>query len=369
MFVKIIVAPDSFKGSISAFEACDAITDAIGKNGGHEVIRFPMADGGEGTLDILVSVLGGKYKYVNVKDPLGRTVRTSFGICGKIAVIESARACGLTLLSDAEKNPMLTSTYGVGQLIAEALDENVDEIYLTLGGSSTNDCGIGMLSALGVKFYGNGLSDLLCGEGLSKITAVDFEGIDSRLKKVKITAVCDVENSLYGENGAAYVFAPQKGADVECVKKLDDGLKSFSKVVENCLNKDISKVKGAGAAGGLGAALLMLNAKMQKGCEMLLSLVDFDSALSNCDLVFTGEGSFDSQSFMGKVVGSIYNKAKMEKVPVSVFAGKVGAFPKQDGLTAICITPDGESIDDAMKNARDNLYNAVLNYIEKNSAI
>ena len=363
--MKIIVAPDSFKGSLSAFEACNVMAHAIKKCGNHEVFRFPMADGGEGTLDVLVSALGGEYAYVNVKDPLGRTITASFGICCNIAVIESARACGLTLLSDAEKNPLLTSTFGVGQLISAALDRNVDEIYLTLGGSSTNDCGIGMLSALGVKFLGNGLSDLLCGNDLSEITAIDFDGLDRRLKSVKISAVCDVENPLYGEHGAAYVFAPQKGADEKGVKLLDDGLKNFAEIIKAFAGKDIASEKGAGAAGGLGAALLMLNAKMQKGCDMILSLVDFDEALKSADMVFTGEGSFDTQSFMGKVVGSIYGHAQKENIPVTVFAGRVGEYPQKNGLSAVCITPDGQSLDDAIMNARENLFDSVCNYLKE----
>lgn len=366
---KIILAPDSFKGSLSSSDACDAMAAAIEKCGDFNVLRFPMADGGEGTLDVLISALGGKYKEIKVSDPLGRPICASFGICGRIAIIESARACGLPLLDENEKDPLLTTTYGVGQLVSAALDENIEEIYLTLGGSSTNDCGTGFLSALGVKFYGDGLSPFLCGGDLDKITSIDMSGLDERLKKVKITAVCDVENPLFGKNGAAYVFAPQKGADEKCVKKLDDGLRSFAKVVENCLDKDISSVKGAGAAGGLGAALSLLGTKMQKGCEMILSLVDFDSALCDCDLVLTGEGSFDSQSFMGKVVGSIYGHANEKNIPVAVFAGKVENFTETDGLSAICITPEGQNLDDAMKNASINLYNTVLNYIEKNSAI
>lgn len=366
--MKIIVAPDSFKGSLSAFEACDTIIEAISKSSNHDVFRFPMADGGEGTLDVLISALGGEYAKVDVKDPLGRTVQASFGICGKIAIIESARACGLTLLSDSEKNPLLTSTFGVGQLICAALDRDVDEIYLTLGGSSTNDCGIGMLSALGAKFYGNGLSETLCGNDLSKITAVDFDHMDERLKNVQITAICDVENPLYGENGAAYVFAPQKGADAADVKILDDGLRNFAATVNRSIGIDVSSEKGAGAAGGLGAALMLLNAKMKKGCDMILSLVGFDDALKNADYVFTGEGSFDDQSFMGKVVGSIYSRAQKANVPVAVFAGRVGDHPQKKGLNAVCITPKDQPVEIAMKNAHNNLYNAVLNYIEKNSA-
>ncbi len=362
---KIILAPDSFKGSVASFEACDIMAEALKSRGNIEVVKIPMADGGEGTLSFAASLAGSIVKSVEVYDPVGRKINAEYVINGKTAIIESAKACGLTLLDPEERNPLITTTYGVGQLVKAALSENADTIAVTLGGSSTNDCGAGFLAALGAKFSGDGLSLMPCGGDLEKIDDINIDDIDVRLKKVRLTAVCDVENPLYGKNGAAFVYAPQKGADEKTVMKLEKGLIRFAEIVRKKTGIDISAQKGTGAAGGLAAALYLLGADMRKGSEIVMALSGFDEKLKNADYVFTGEGRFDSQSFMGKVIGTVYTHASKANVPVAVFCGGYDSTENPEGLRTVCITPEGQSIDDAMRNAKENLFNAVTRFIEE----
>ena len=362
---KIIVAPDSFKGSLSSSEACGIMAEALEQHGQFDIVRLPAADGGEGTLDVLYRYMGGRIGEKNVSGPLGGTVRAKYGICGNRVLIESSQACGLTLLDECERNPLYTTSYGVGQLIKAALDAAPEEIYVTLGGSAVNDCGAGLLQALGAEFSGTGLHDLICGDDLRRITGISLTGLDRRLSDVRITAVCDVDNTLFGPDGAAFVFAPQKGADSAGVKILDEGLRHFSGIVEKALGKSISDIKGAGAAGGMGAALFLLGADMQRGCEMILSVAGFDGLLKNTDYVFTGEGHFDRQSFMGKATGTIYAHALKANVPVAVFFGGYDAADDTEGLRTVCITPEGQSRAEALKNAERNLFNAVIRFTEE----
>lgn len=362
---KIIVAPDSFKGAVSSKKACDIMAEALEKCGCFEVVKMPLADGGEGTLDIVSSLDGSAVKTVEVFDPLGRAVNAEYIINKKTAIIESARACGLTLLSSEERNPLFTTTYGAGQIVSAALSEDINEIVITLGGSSTNDCGAGFLAALGAKFTGENISRIPCGKDLGSITDINLDGLDKRLKNVRLTAVCDVENPLYGKNGAAYVFAPQKGADEKTVEILDEGLKRFSDIIKKKTGADISFVNGAGASGGLAAALILLGAEIKKGAETVLSIVGFDSALISADYVFTGEGSFDRQSFMGKTVGTVYAHSRKKNVPVAVFAGEAENDGLPDGIKAVSINPEGASLKEAMENTEANLYNAVIKFVNK----
>ncbi len=362
---KIIVAPDSFKGSLSAARACEVIASAVEKAGNFEIIKIPVADGGEGTLSIAASLDGSRVKTAEVCGPLGKTVKAEYVINKKTAIIESAQACGLTLLCETEKKPLFTTTYGVGQLVLSALEEDIDTIMITLGGSSTNDCGIGFLSALGVEFSGINNAVPPSGKDLCGITDINTDKLDSRLKKVRIYALCDVENPLYGKNGAAYVFARQKGADEKTVELLDSGLERFAATVKRKTGRDIAFINGAGAAGGLGAALILLGAKIVKGAEAVISAVGFDEKLKNADYVFTGEGRFDRQSFMGKATGTVYVRASKEKIPVAVFCGGYDNVGNTEGLKTVCITPEGQSTDEAMRNAEQNLFAAVTRFIEK----
>ena len=360
----IIVAPDSFKGSLSSAEASEIMAQAIESVENCNVVKLPLADGGEGTLEIAASLFGSVKKSVKVMDSLGRYVDAEYVLNGKTAIIESAQSCGLTLLSKEERNPLYTSTYGVGQLVLSALRDNAEKIIITLGGSATNDCGIGFLCALGAELKGEGVSSLPNGGDLNKINGINIEKPLGLFRNTRLIAVCDVNNTLYGKNGAARVFAPQKGADEETVEILDRGLRRFSEAVKESVGVDIASVRGAGAAGGLGAALKLLGAETAGGAETVLSVVGFDKALKTADYVFTGEGTFDDQSFMGKVAGTVYAHASREKVPTVVFAGDIKTEKLSRNLRAVRINPEGVSLNDAMKNARENLYGAVLSFVK-----
>lgn len=298
----IIIAPDSFKGTMTAVEVCQIIKEAFQEyDNCPEIVCLPIADGGEGTVDALL-YNGGERVSVTVKDPYMNDIESFFGILPDgTAVIEMAAASGLPLVGE-NKNPMLTSTYGTGQLIRAALDRGCRDIIIGIGGSATNDGGIGCLSALGVRFCtqsgGEAESN---GRGLASIINIDSSGLDSRIDEADIQVLCDVTSPLYGPDGAAYVFAPQKGADEEAVRFLDDALLHYATVTEKVTGFDYSQLPGAGAAGGLGFGLVcFLQAKLVPGAPTILRKMGFDTLAKNADLVITGEGCFDEQSLLGK---------------------------------------------------------------------
>ncbi|MDF2879889.1 MAG: glycerate kinase [Clostridiaceae bacterium] len=282
--MKIVISPDSFKGSLTAKEAADSIEEGIKRVLSHaEIIKVPMADGGEGTVQSLVDCTKGELISVKVRDPLLRQIDSYYGILGdkKTAVIEMAAASGLPLLKDAERNPMKTTTYGTGQLIKDAVHRGCSEIIVGLGGSATNDGGMGMLQALGAKFTDeNGREVNSGGENLNKIKHIDLSEMDSRLKQCKFTAACDVDNPLYGKTGAAYVFGPQKGASEKEVQILDSNLKYYASIIKKELGISVDTIKGAGAAGGLGAAVMaFLNAENKKGIDIVIDVTSLESKL------------------------------------------------------------------------------------------
>ncbi len=357
--MKIVIAPDSYKGTYSA----DKITDAI-KRGcldiypDAETVKLPLADGGEGTLEALgCSLVDDSVTSVF----MGERVECKRGFANKRAFIEMARCAGLPLAGE-RKNPLLTTTYGVGELISHSLDDGAEELILTLGGSATNDFGCGMAAALGVKFTdAAGNSFIPTGGTLENIADIDMSGIDRRLGDVRITAMCDVKNPLYGEHGAAYVFAPQKGASHDDVVVLDRGLRHCSELVKAKLGTDVSEVEGAGAAGGMGGAVIaFLGGKLKSGIECVLDAVDFNSRAQNADVIFTGEGRFDSQSLDGKAVSGVAERAKRLNIPCVVIAGSADSsfVPDADtGIRAIfsCQSSPGsfeEVIADTEQNVR-----------------
>lgn len=303
----IVIAPDSYKGTMSATEVCDIIKKEFLKlNASEKVKCFPIADGGEGTVDAML-FNGGKKIIVKIKGPLFDEAEAFYGILpDNTAVIEMAAASGLPMVG-VEKNPLLTTTYGTGQLIRDALDKGCKKILIGLGGSATNDGGIGCAAALGAEFLdSDGNSVPLNGSGLAKITDINLTKLDKRLANVEIEALCDVVSPLYGENGAAYVFSPQKGADRSTVKILDDGLKNLAEVTKNIIDKDNSQIEGAGAAGGLGFGLIsFLGARLVKGAPAVLKATGFENAAKNADLVITGEGCMDNQSLLGKAPAEV----------------------------------------------------------------
>lgn len=300
---KIIIAPDSFKGTLSSVDVCKIIKkELLKKNKNLEIVEIPLADGGEGTCDAFYYAIGGKKIHKTVKSPLMRDISGEYLVlpCGT-AVIEMASASGLT--TEKENNPLLATTYGTGQLILDAIENGAKKILLGIGGSATTDGGTGCMSALGAKFLGKDKKELFpCGKNLSLIEDIDVSFLDKRLKDTEITVLCDVKNPLYGENGAAFVFSPQKGANSEEVLILDSGLRNLAEVFKRCFSQDYSSRPGSGAAGGLGFALVsFLGATLKEGISCVLDTADFDSHIKNCDLVITGEGKMDMQSLMGKV--------------------------------------------------------------------
>src|SRR5450830_674454 len=325
--MKIVIACDKYKGSLSANDVCAVIAKSIKDiDSSIEVIINPMADGGEGTVETLVESSRGRYAQVPVMGPLGDEIKAKFGIIqDNIAVIEMSAASGLWLVPYDRRNPMQTTTYGTGQLIKKALDMDCKKIIMGLGGSSTNDGGMGMAQALGIKFYdavGNLLG--LGGSQLSKIASIDVSNLYPAALDVVYECACDVENPLTGKNGAAYIYAGQKGADSVMIKELNRGLINFAKVIKNDLGKNIRDLKGAGASGGLGGGMVaFLNAKLRIGVNIIIDVTKLEEKIKNADLIISGEGAFDKQTFFGKSAFGVANLAKKYNIPVITINGSV----------------------------------------------
>jgi glycerate kinase len=327
MKTKILIALDKYKGNLSAMEICKIIGNSIKEMDKNiEVILNPMADGGEGTVDTLVGSLKGKYISLYVTGPLGDKIKSRFGIINnKIAVIEMSAASGLWLIPTEKRNPMETTTYGTGELIGKAMEIGCKKIIIGIGGSATNDGGMGMAQALGVKFYDKN-SNLLGfgGKELIKINRIDMSDRNLLLKDTIIEVACDVGNPLFGKNGAAYIYAPQKGADEKMVQELDKGLLNFAEVIKKDLVLNVAELKGAGAAGGLGAGLVaFLNAKLKNGVDIVIEATGIENKMRDVDLVITGEGAFDRQTFFGKSPYGVAILAKKYKKPVITINGSV----------------------------------------------
>jgi glycerate kinase len=329
IYMRILVAPDSFKGSLTAMEVAKNIKKGINSYDSKiDVELLPMADGGEGTVQSLVDATNGEIIEKEVNGPLGNKVKAFYGLLGdqKTAVIEMAAASGLPLVPEGKKNPLKTTTYGTGELIASALDAGAQKIIIGIGGSATNDAGVGMAQALGAEILdAEGQQIDFGGGNLDKIEKINLDKLDSRLQDVEVVVACDVDNPLYGKDGAAYVYAPQKGADPEMVKILDQNLRHFNQIAIKELNKDINKIPGAGAAGGLGAGLVaFLDAELKAGVDIVLDIIDFESYLKDVDLVITGEGMLDGQSIYGKTPVGVSRSAAKKDIPVIAIAGTLG---------------------------------------------
>ena len=327
--MKILLAPDSFKDSLTAKEVCESIEKGI-KNYRNDIIvnSLPMADGGEGTVQSLVDATDGKIVNKVVTGPLGEKVEAFYGLLGNknTAVIEMASASGLPLVPESKRDPSKTTTYGTGELIKAALSHNVEKIILGIGGSATTDAGVGMAQALGVEFLDQNNNEVgFGGEKLKDIKKINMKNMDQRINNVEILVACDVDNPLFGKKGAAYVYSPQKGADQKMVEKLDNNLRHFNHVVKKQLNKNVNQIEGAGAAGGLGAGLVaFLDAELKKGIEIILDIVSFDQKLKDVDLIITGEGMLDEQSVNGKTPIGVAKRARKHEIPVIAIAGSLG---------------------------------------------
>ena len=327
MKLRILVSSDKYKGSLSALEVCNTIKKSIMEiDGNVEVIVSPMADGGEGTVSTLVESQGGKYISLKVTGPLGKPVRARFGLIkDHTAVIEMASASGLVLVPQGKRNPMEATTYGTGELIKKALDMGCKKVIVGIGGSATNDAGLGMAQALGYKFYDR--EGKLLGPGgkeLINLYKIDVSDIHKSISFCRFDVACDVANSLTGKNGAAYVYAPQKGADSIMVRKLDKGLSNFAEVIKKELGRDVKKIKGGGAAGGLGAGLaVFLKANLRPGIDIIIEATQLEDKIKDVDLVITGEGALDKQTFFGKSVLGVVKLAKKYNIPVITINGSV----------------------------------------------
>jgi len=326
--VKIVVAADSFKGSMSSAEIGKSVQKGIRKIFPQaEIIIVPVADGGEGTVEALVDGTNGQYKKVIVNGPLMTSVSATYGITGdgRTAVIEMASASGLPLVPDREKNPMKTTTFGTGELIKNALSNGCREFLIGIGGSATNDCGMGMMQALGLKFLdkeGNELGQ--GGQNLIKTDSIDKSNILNELSECRFLIACDVENPLYGENGAAHIYSRQKGADEPMVLELDKGLRHFSEIVKNEFNFDMNDLPGSGAAGGLGGGFAaFLNGILKPGIDIVLEKTNLAEKIKGADFVITGEGRIDFQSIMGKTPVGVSKLAEKQGIPVIAIAGAV----------------------------------------------
>lgn len=354
---KIVLAPDSFKESMTAKTVCESLEKGITKILPHvSCIHVPMADGGEGTMQSLVDATGGKIYEARVKGPLGNPVTAQYGISGSgdMGVIEMASASGLHLVPMENRNPCLTTTYGTGELIKACLNHGVKKLLIGIGGSATNDGGAGMLQALGGKLLdANGKDLSFGGLALKDLHKIDLSDVDIRLRDVNIDVACDVDNPLIGEKGASKVFGPQKGANEEQVELLEAALSHYGDIIEDQLEIDVKNFSGAGAAGGLGAGLMVfLNGKLKKGIDLVIDYVKLEENIAEADLVITGEGSLDSQTFHGKTPLGVSKLAKKYNVPVIGIAGRLGDGIEglyDEGFTAIFSIVDGViSLDEAL---------------------
>lgn len=339
---KVILVPDSFKGTMSSMQICDSMREGILRYyPTAQVIAIPVADGGEGSTDAFLAAMGGEKVWVSSKGPYMEDIPAFYGLVdkGSTAVIEMAACAGLPLVGE-HLHPERTSTYGVGLLIQDAIKKGCKKIILGLGGSATNDLGVGAAAAMGVRFFNAQGKDFVpVGATLSHIHSIDKSPIQDLLQQVEFITMCDIDNPLYGENGAAYVFAPQKGADFEMVEFLDEQLKAGAAVIQKELGVDVSNLPGAGAAGGMGAGMVaFFDSKLQMGIETVLDAVGFDELLQGTDLVFSGEGKIDTQSLRGKVVLGVAKRTKQAGVPLVAVVGDVGddiAPVYEQGVTAI----------------------------------
>ncbi|HQO95224.1 MAG TPA: glycerate kinase [Sedimentibacter sp.] len=320
---KAVLIPDSFKGTLSSIEICTIISDKIYKHFPHcHVVSIPVADGGEGSVDCFLSALGGEKIVETVSSPYFEDMESFYGLIDDTAVIEMAACAGLPLVED-RKNPSLTTTYGVGQLIMAAAKKRCKKIIVGLGGSSTNDGGCGAAAAVGVKFYDKKGNEFIpIGKTLIDIDRIDLSHKAKELDNIEIITMCDIDNPMYGPTGAAYIFGPQKGADEKMILELDKGLKNLCDVIERETGKDLKDVPGSGAAGAMGAGMIaFFNSVLQMGIETVLDTVKFDEIIEDADMIFTGEGRIDSQSLRGKVVIGVGKRAKNKNIPVTVIAG------------------------------------------------
>lgn len=374
---RFIVVPDSFKGTLSSTEVCDLIETEIKKVfTSSEVVKIPVADGGEGSVDAFLKASDGKKVFVEVTGPYFERVFAFYGLIdhGKTAVIEMAAAAGLPLVGE-KKNPALTTTYGVGELILDAISQGVNKVVLGLGGSATNDGGCGFAAALGVSFL-NRQGEVFTPTGgtLSEIASVDLSTLNPKVHGIEFITMCDIDNPLYGEEGAAFIFSPQKGAHPEMVKSLDENLRHLAKIVQRDIGFDEADFAGAGAAGGMGyGAKVFLSSKIQMGIETVLDVLDFDRLAKDADVIITGEGQLDAQSLRGKVVFGVAKRARNYPAKVVAVVGDCRGDQERylkEGLDAIIVTNYQQlSFEQLKPRAKEDLVHTVSAYLYRLSVL
>lgn len=362
--MKFVLAPDSFKESLDAIEVANAMEEGLSRIfPDAEYVKIPMADGGEGTTRSLVDATNGSMHKCIVTDPIGRPIEASFGILGngKVGILEMASASGLELIDKSQRNPMITTTFGTGELIKNMIDHGVEEIIIGIGGSATNDGGAGMIQALGGKLLDKNGDQIGFGGGsLSDLDKIDLDDMDPRIKDIKILVACDVTNTLTGEFGATAVFGPQKGADEEMLLILERNLNHFAEVIEKDLGISVLGMEGGGAAGGLGAGLVaFLNGKLEKGIDIVIKYTNIEEKIIGADYVFTGEGSIDSQTRFGKTPYGVAKLASKQSIPVIAVAGNIEGdidILYDYGFNAIfCILQNITSLENAIKSGSENI--------------
>ena len=364
--MNILICPDKFKDSLTAQQVCEALEIGIKKRRPKSVIQLmPLADGGEGTLEVIKTIHGGEWIQKKVNDPLFRPIEANYLWLAdqKIAYIEMSRASGIELLKIKERNPYLTSTFGTGELILDAIEKGASEIILTIGGSATNDAGIGMAAALGFKFLSKEKEELKAvGESLPLIDFIVPSTLLSKIHSIKFKVITDVQNPLAGKEGAAHVFAKQKGANAEMIKYLDKGLINMQKLIGKTEKAIIGEMKGAGAAGGLGAgAIYFLQAEIAMGAEWLLTKIHFDRAVKKADYIITGEGKIDGQTWGGKLISQVIARCdKQFKQAILV----CGVFEDPEKLPIFFDSKEVYSVLSKAKNAKDSMINAAI-YLEQ----
>jgi glycerate kinase len=376
--MRIVVAPNSFKGSLSASQAAAAIAQGVRQAlPDAEVVEIPVADGGEGTVEALVSARKGSYREVNVEGPLGDPVRASYGLIdeGRTAVVELASASGLTLIPSERRDPRRASTYGFGQLLEAARRQGLASIIAGIGGSATNDGGAGMAQALGYRLLDAGGRDLpRGGAALARLERIDQSGFDPGWRSVSVMVACDVTNPLTGPHGASYVYGPQKGADPDAVRELDQALSHFADVIEHDLGRQVADIPGAGAAGGAGAGLVaFLDARLVRGAPLVVDASGFDQALRGAGLVITGEGRVDGQTAFGKAPGEVARRAKAAGIQTLLLAGSKG--PGWETLSSMGVTrvvtlvtdgdPEGHNLQVLMHHAAPELTRAAARAVQE----
>ena len=341
--MKIVIAPDSFKDSATAAQVCDAITGGLRRVvPDAEIVAIPMADGGEGTVDALVAATGGRLQQTTVCGPLGRAqqVQASYGILGldgetncandrpTTAVIEMAAAAGLPLVPPDRRNPLHTTTFGLGQIISHAIRHECRDFIIGIGGSATNECGTGAAQALGVKFIddqGNEIREPMTGQSIGQVAKIDLSGLLTELAECRFTIACDVQNPLLGQTGATRTYGPQKGADETALATLEKNMAHIIDMIEGSSSRSVRDIPGAGAAGGLGAGLMaFLNAQLQPGIEIVINACRFAQRIAGADLIITGEGRIDGQTIFGKTIAGVAATAAEQSIPVIALAGSLG---------------------------------------------